>query len=156
MGEAIKQVQQHAQKQNKQHDKPLSAEEKHALIKIQQGAKAAGTILKNAGKGGLPPSLVLAVMKRDKFQCKVHGDRGEGEYGGIEVHHKGGIVESKWLSSKGHKNEPNNIVTICALAHDAIHQKARREGVDSGQVMPEADQGNPRRDKGLPLARPKS
>jgi hypothetical protein len=155
MGKALAHIQEESKKKDKQkqrHDKPLSREEKHSLIKIQQGAKKAGTILKNGGKGGLPPSLVLAVMSRDKFTCKVHGDKGEGEYGGIEVHHKGGIVESKWLSQKGHANEPNNIVTICAKGHDEIHNKARKDGVDSGQVTPSGDKGDPRRDHGLPDA----
>jgi len=80
-------------------------------------------------------------MKRDGYQCKVCGEMGD-KYanGGIGVHHKGGIVESKWLSKKGHSNNPNNIVTICNRCHDQLHQKARAEGRDSSQVEPEGDQ----------------
>ena len=139
MGEAIKKFQKHAKKLQKDKGKPLSAEERRALHLIRKEAREKGTKLKSGGKGGLPPSFVLTVMRRDDFKCKVHGDRGEGEHGGIEVHHKGGIVESKWLSKKGHKLEVNNVVTICAKGHDEIHNKARKEGVDSSQVTPEGD-----------------
>lgn len=129
----------HKQRGKRKFEKPLSAPERMALHKIRREAKLAGAILKSNGKGGLPPSLVLTVFRRDEFTCKVHGDKGEGEHGGLEVHHKGGIVESKWLSEKGHKNVPNNLVTVCAKAHDELHEKARAEGVDSSQVEPEGD-----------------
>lgn len=142
------------QKQDKKRSRPkLSNEQKRALHNMQTEAKAAGAILKSNGEGGLPPDLVLGVMRRDKYTCKVHGDKGEGKFGGIEVHHKGGIVESDWLSKKGHKNDPNNIVTLCAKAHDEIHNRAREDGTDSSQVTPKADKGT-RRDKGLPDAKP--
>lgn len=75
--------------------------------------------------------------------------------GGLSVHHKGGIVSSKWLSKKGHANDPNNIVSICDDCHNKEHEKAKAEGIDSSQVTPEGDKGNPRRDHGLPDAHPK-
>lgn len=153
MGEALKKVQQHAQKQGKHKARKLPAEERHALLKIQQGARKAGAVLKSSGEGGLPPSLVLGVMRRDQFTCKVHGDKGEGEYSGLTVHHKGGIVESKWLSTKGHSNDPNNIVTLCDKAHNAIHVKAKKEGVDSQQVMPKGDVGTNRDHGDLPVSK---
>lgn len=140
-----------AQKARKKRDDtprpPLSAEERLALRRMRQEAQDAGAKLRHAGRGGLSPSLVRAVMRRDGYECKIHGDRGEGEYGGLEVHHKGGVVESEWLSRKGHKNEPQNLVTLCHKAHDEIHGRARAEGVDSGQVVAEADTGT-RRDHG--------
>ncbi len=157
MSEALRKVMQHdkaKQHKKQREERPLSREDKKALRNIQLEARQAGAVLKSAGKGGLPPSFVLGVFRRDKFTCKVHGDKGEGDKGGLEVHHKGGIVESEWLSKKGHKLEPNNVVTLCNKAHDEIHNKARAEGVDSSQVTPEADEGT-KRDHGKPVAKPK-
>lgn len=139
MGElSVNYVKSKKRQDREQRDK-LPAGERKALIKIRREARQHGAVLTDGGKGGLPPSLVLGVFRRDKWKCKIHGDRGEDDYGGLQVHHKGGIVESKWLSKKGHSNDPNNIVTLCAQAHDEIHNKARDEGVDSSQVEPEGD-----------------
>lgn len=115
-------------------EKPIPEQEQAALDKLHQEAEEVGTDLASDGKGGLPPSLVLGVMRRDKYRCKRCGSQK-----GISVHHKGGIVESKWLSSKGHHNDANNLVTICEACHDAIHEEAREEGVDSSQVTPKGD-----------------
>lgn len=116
-------------------DEPeLHPHEKNALAKLQAEAKAKGATLANGGKGGLPPSLVLGVFRRDKYACKRCGKQKD-----LSVHHKGGIVESKWLSKKGHKNDPNNISVICTKCHDAIHQEAKREGNDSSQKKPAGD-----------------
>lgn len=129
----------HKRKLEKEERKPLSAEERLALHRLRREARKAGARLKNNGKGGLPPSLVLAVMRRDEYTCKVHGDHGGDENGGLTLHHKGGVIESEWLSKKGHKNDKNNLVTICNRAHDEIHQQAREDGTDSSQVEPEGD-----------------
>lgn len=150
MGKALRKFQQHAKKLEKDKERPLSAPERKALHLLRKEARKAGTTLASGGKGGLPPSFVLNVMRRDDYQCKVCGGRDS-----IGLHHKGGIVESKWLSKKGHKLEANNVVTICDKCHDNIHQKARREGTDSSQVTPEADEGT-RRDHGKPAAHPSS
>lgn len=153
MGEQLaKHMRSRREKEREKKRDSLAPGEEVALEKLKAEAEEAGAILTSDGEGGLPPSLVLGVMRRDKFTCKVHGDKGEDDYGGLQVHHKGGIVESKWLSKKGHANEPNNIVTICAKGHDEIHNKAREDGVDSGQVTPSGDKGDKRRDKGLPDA----
>jgi 5-methylcytosine-specific restriction endonuclease McrA len=140
MSEALKTWAKHADRTRERHEPVLSREERRSLQLIRQEARAAGSELKSNGKGGLSPSLVLGVMRRDEYTCKVCGQKGnKAENGGIEVHHKGGIVESKWLSEKGHKNVKNNLVTICVACHDRIHNKAREEGVDSSQVEPEGD-----------------
>lgn len=112
----------------------LSGEEKRALSILRKEAKRSKATLASGGKGGLPPSLVLGVMRRDQYKCKLCGCSDS-----LSMHHKGGIVESNWLSNKGHLNQPNNLVTICVACHDRIHQKARREGVDSSQIRPKAD-----------------
>lgn len=115
-------------------EKTLNAEEKKALSNLRKEAKKKRATLASGGKGGLPPSLVLGVMRRDGYTCKLCGGIKD-----LSMHHKGGIVESNWLSNKGHLNQPNNLVTICVSCHDRIHKKAKREGVDSTQVTPKAD-----------------
>ncbi len=160
MGKQAQKIGRDENSQQRRNDLPrkdkLNGEERNALEKLRRGARQEGSFLSSGGKGGLPPSLVLHCMRRDKYRCKTCGELGNQDNGGIGVHHKGGIVESKWLSKQGHSNTPANIVSICASCHDKEHQKAKAEGVDSSQVTPEGDKGNPRRDKGLPDADPKS
>lgn len=126
-------------KSDRPQDDELRPGEQKALDKIQKEAKQVKSFLTTGGKGGLPPSLVLGVMRRDKYTCKTCGQKGSKENGGLGVHHKGGVAESKWLSAKGHTNDPNNLVSICANCHDKVHEKARAEGVDSSQVTPDGD-----------------
>lgn len=105
----------------------LSPEERKALARLQREARENGAVLTTDGKGGLPPSLVLGVFRRDGYQCKVHGDRGEGDFGGLQLHHIGGVdaPTSRWMQTKGHSNDPNNLVVLCALAHDSVHDDDR-------------------------------
>lgn len=116
---------------------------------IAEAAKFGATLGKPDAKGGLPPQLVLNALRRDRYRCKRCGSRDK-----VGPHHKGGVVESGWLSRKGHANELNNISTICERCHDRVHDQARAEGVDSSQVLPEGDVGDSRRDRGQPRARP--
>lgn len=118
---------------------PLSREERLALHRLRREARAAGSLLQNRGRGGLPPSLALAVMRRDEFTCKICGEKGNKDNGGIGLHHKGGIIDSDWLDNKGHKNDLNNLVTCCDRDHGKLHEKAREEGKDSTQVEPKGD-----------------
>ncbi len=108
---------------------PLPREERHALHKLRREAKAAGSRLHSAGMGGLPPSLILHVFRRDAYTCKVCGLLGSRDNGGLTAHHKGGIPESAWLRKKGHANEPANLVSICNSCHDRIHQEAEAAGI---------------------------
>jgi 5-methylcytosine-specific restriction endonuclease McrA len=114
-------------------------QERAALHKLRVEAHRAGALLHDFGRGGLPSSLCLHVMRRDQYRCKVCGTDGQG-CGGLTLHHKGGIVESAWLDNQGHKNKPSNLVTICGPCHDRLHDKARAEGVDSSQVEPKGDE----------------
>jgi len=113
----------------------LPAPEAKALERVREEAAAKGATLLTNGKGGLPPSLVLGEMRRDEYRCKRCGGRE-----GLSLHHKGGVVASRWLAKKGHSGDFNNVTTICGKCHDAIHQQARAAGVDSSQVKPERDQ----------------
>lgn len=134
--------------------KPLSPQESKDLGTLRSEAKKAGSFLATGGKGGLSPTLVLQVMRRDKFTCKACGKKGTPD-NGITVHHRGGIIASQSLSDKGHESKPNNVVTLCEHCHDNMHEKARKLGIDATQVTPAADKGT-KRDHGLPLANPPS
>ena len=102
-------------------------DERRARAAILREARAAGAVLTDPHqRGGLPASLVLGVFRRDEFTCRVHGDKGEGENGGLQVHHKGKIQNpSPWLARKGGSNDPSNLVALCRRAHDGIHDKDR-------------------------------
>lgn len=125
--------------QPRQERAPLSSEERLALHKLRTEARKAGARLATGGRGGISPSLALFCFRRDGYRCQLHGDRGQGENGGLTLHHRGGIVASQLLSKMGHKNIPENLQVICELAHDEVHDAARAEGIDSSQVEPEGD-----------------
>lgn len=116
----------------------LNAQERRALQKIRLEAKAKAASLTTNGKGGLPPSLVLHVFRRDEWRCKRCGCDGNGR-GGLTMHHKAGVVASRWLDEKGHANDPNNLVTLCKSCHDAVHEDAKARGIDSTQIKPLGD-----------------
>jgi len=160
MGEALLKLRKASEQVDRLNDRPrddgLNPQERRALRVMRREAAAAGSKLTSGGKGGLPPSLVLGVMRRDKYRCKTCGELGSDQNGGLGVHHRGGIVASKWLSRQGHQNKPANIVSICNSCHDRLHEKARAEGNDSSQVLPEGDEGT-KRDKGdRPVAHPEA
>jgi hypothetical protein len=94
---------------------------------MKREARSNGATLDRPGHGGLSNSLVLTVLRRDQYRCKVHGDAGEGTFGGLRLHHKGGLDNpvSAWLKLKGKSNETNNLVTVCARGHDEIHNRDR-------------------------------
>ena len=130
----------------------LSPDDAAELAKLQKEAKRANAYLASGGKGGLDPHLAHAVFKRDKYRCKQCGTRGR-SHNGLTLHHKGGIVSSERESRAGHKNELSNIVTICERCHDTDHKKARKEGIDSSQVLPKGDKDTKRDHGDLPVAK---
>ena len=70
MGQASVQYAKSKQDQQPRDDKPRwNAQERLALKKMRREAKAAGATLENNGEGGLAPSLVLGIMRRDHFRC---------------------------------------------------------------------------------------
>lgn len=109
-------------------DPDLPAEERLALARIRTEAREQGAGLHSGGEGGLPPSLVLGVFRRDQWRCKRCGGAGD-----LSIHHKGGVFASKWLRSKGHAPTLNNLVTLCTRCHDTVHDDARAQGLDSSQ-----------------------
>jgi 5-methylcytosine-specific restriction endonuclease McrA len=103
----------------------MTKDERGALRNMRKEAKLRGATLHDNGEGGLPSSLVLGVMRRDKYKCKRCGTRKD-----LTMHHKGHLKNptSRWLAKKGRESDPNNIVTLCVNCHDAIHQEDEKEG----------------------------
>jgi len=95
-------------------------EERKALARLRQEARAAGAQLKKAGKGGLPSSFALGAYRRGKYACAVHGDRGEGEYGGLELHHRR-------HPKPGQRDRVEDVYVVCSKAHDEIHNPQGEE-----------------------------
>ena len=95
-------------------------DEKAALVVLRREARRSGATLATGGKGGLPSTLVLSVMRRDQYRCKRCGGNQN-----LVVHHKAGLKNptSEWLAKKGKSNDRNNIVTICDSCHSAVHDE---------------------------------
>lgn len=150
-------------KPDRARDDELPPGEAKALAILRKEAKAEGSKLATGGKGGLPPSLVLNVMRRANYRCEYDGFPGEAKKarcnelgteanGGITVHHKGGIPATAALSNAGHTTTPKNLATLCGMHHTLLHEKARDKGVDSSQVLPAGDEGTDRDRGGKPPA----
>ena len=133
MGKAaakLMQAQEGEKRQDRPQERPLSPHEKIALKKLRREAKAAGATLATGGKGGLDPSLVLGVMRRDRFKCKRCGGADV-----LSVHHKQHLDHpvGKWLKKKAKikgqgRNDPSLIATVCEGCHTSIHNEDRERG----------------------------
>lgn len=119
-------------------DDKLQPDEANALKKLQAEAKRQGNLLSSGGKGGLPPSLVWHVFRRDMedgvFRCKVCGEMGTEDNGGLGVHHKyQHITEPKarakgmLANDEGRRNDPSQMIVICATCHDKVHERDRAQ-----------------------------
>jgi 5-methylcytosine-specific restriction endonuclease McrA len=98
----------------------MAPRERAVLKLLNAEAREVGATLLTGGRGGLPPSLVLGVFRRDKYRCKRCGTQQD-----LTVHHKGGLDNpvSAWLADKGKRNDFNNLVVACAKCHQAIHDE---------------------------------
>lgn len=118
----------------------MSPSQRKALWTLRKEARQAGSLLSTGGKGGLDSTLVLGVMRRDKYKCKACGEPGTKENGGLGVHHKNDHLEEpkkkakeRWLEQHGQRNKENAIVAICARCHDRVHEKDRAKFGDAEQ-----------------------
>lgn len=112
-----------------------NAQERAALRKMRREAKAGGATLHNDGRGGLPPSRVLGVMRRDEWRCKKCGGNQR-----LSLHHKSehmadpkARARSRLLRREGRVDAASNLATICQSCHDAIHQEDRKEHGEQSQ-----------------------
>jgi hypothetical protein len=123
-------------------EKKLSAQERLALRKLRREAKAAGATLESNGEGGLAPSLVLGVMRRDRFRCT--NEHCPDPKKALTVDHISGHPKEIAASGEarrrkdlkrgvalGHINTPAAIHTLCAHCHDEVHTRERE--IDSGK-----------------------
>lgn len=130
MGEALKKlVTENRESEKKKREDRQSPDEIRALKILQREAKEHGATLESDGKGGLPSSLCLYVFRRDHYQCKRCSAKKN-----LTLHHKGHLdnPQSKYLAKMGKKNDPKNLVTLCADqpdgspgCHDDIHDEDR-------------------------------
>lgn len=102
----------------------LPVEEQKALERLQTEAKNRGVFLTTGGRGGIPPSIVLGILRRDEWKCKRCGTDGA-DRGGLGIHHKGGVSLSARLVALGTRTSRSNLVTLCKECHDAIHDEDR-------------------------------
>ena len=129
--------------------KKLSGQERNALKKLRREAKAAGATLETNGEGGLPPSLVLGRMRRDKWRCT--NEHCPNPKKNLTVDHISGhpkeIAQDPEARGRkdlkrgialGHVDNIDAIHTICARCHDAVHDRERE--IDKGK-KPEAMPG---------------
>ena len=134
---------QQQKKQDQHDDKPRwNAQEKLALKKMRREAKAAGATLENNGEGGLAPSLVLGIFRRDHFRC-VNEDcptpKKDLSLDHISGHPKEIAADPEARHRKdlklgiklGHVAKMEALRTICARCHDRCHDRERE--IDAGE-----------------------
>jgi 5-methylcytosine-specific restriction endonuclease McrA len=88
----------------------LPEQEQLALLNIRSEARGNNATLDSDGRGSLPPSLVLGVFRRDRWECSRCETRHS-----LTIHHK------KLLCKTRH-NELCNLTTVCIECHAAIHK----------------------------------
>ena len=110
-------------------EKPMPSSDAKALDRIQIEAKEHGATLHSQGKGGLPPSIVLGVFRRDGWHCHKCGGTQD-----LTIHHKADILASPYLRKLHQvagRTDPKNLATICHRCHDSIHEQARQDGTEA-------------------------
>jgi len=140
MSQALKKWVNHQRAQATPERQPLGPEERRSLVMLRKEARETKSVLKAGRFGRLNPSLILSVLRRDKYRCSVHGDNGSGTYGGLTLHASGAISEDSWLAIAGRHMTIDNLVTLCVQAHDDLHARPRMNVTDSVQVIENVEQ----------------
>lgn len=100
-----------------------------AIERMEAEAIEHGATLHSHGRGGLPPSVVLGIFRRDGWHCHKCGGKAD-----LTIHHKADVLASDYLR-RLHKvagrTDPRNLATICHSCHDAIHEEAREQGISA-------------------------
>lgn len=109
-----------ARESTTQAEPPIPPREAAVLAIIAREAETAGATLRSGGRGGLPPSLVLGIFRRDHWRCRRCGGKED-----LTIHHVGGIILTKWLVKKGARNDPANLLTLDHKCHDKVHDEGR-------------------------------
>lgn len=108
---------------------PVPMGEAKALERIEVEALEHDATLHSQGRGGLPASVVLGILRRDGWHCHKCGDTQD-----LTIHHKADILASPYLR-RLHKiagrTDPKNLVTLCHSCHDDVHEEAREEGTEA-------------------------
>lgn len=103
--------------------------EAKALDRMQAEAIEHGATLHSEGRGGLPASIVLGVLRRDEYRCHKCGGKED-----LTMHHKADIFASDYLR-RLHKvagrTDARNLVTLCQKCHDSVHEQARLDSTEA-------------------------
>lgn len=120
-------------------DEPLPKDERNALNKLKNAAIDQDCVLSSDGEGGLLPSLVWHVFRRDadkqgNFICKQCGEKGTDDNGGLGLHHIRQHMRDPKLMKQGAKatvegrrNDPKELEVICDRCHNEVHEEDREE-----------------------------
>jgi len=110
----------------------MPVEERNALRKTREEAKAAGATLATDGEGGIPASQALGVFRRCEWKCmRCSGQKN------LSLHHKAHLdnpsKKMRRLGRRVEKDDPRGLVAICEDCHDSIHNadRANVEGNDA-------------------------
>lgn len=139
------------------HGKPRrSPQEQRALKTLRKEARAAGATLETNGEGGLPSSLVLGRMRRDKYRCSNEDCPNPKK--NLTIDHVSGhpkeIAEDPGARGRkdlkrgikaGHVSTIDAIHTICSRCHGMVHDRER--SIDKGE-KPEAMPGSKEKEHG--------
>jgi len=138
------------QPQDKPQPKKWSAQERLCLKKIRREAKAAGATLESNGEGGLNPSLVLGIFRKGGWKCS--NENCPSPKKDLTVDHISGHpkeirrdpnarkrADLKRGIKLGHVNVTAALHVLCALCHDAVHDRERE--IESGE-KPEPMRGD--------------
>jgi hypothetical protein len=126
------------QLRGKKQDGKSSRADEHVVKQIQAEAKKNGaTLEKEGGRGGLKPSLMLALLRKYKWRCDVDGCKTPKER--LTADHISGHAKEIEQDPKarknpelrkgielGHVNEIDALHIVCAMHHDREHDRERK------------------------------
>lgn len=95
----------------------MTLDERRALSRLVAEARAKRAVLFRPARSALPPSITLGVMRADNFKCQMHGDRGEGDRGGLLVHRISDVLEENEQRFARNLNDRQNLITVCRAGY---------------------------------------
>jgi hypothetical protein len=95
----------------------LPREERGALHQMRVEATDAGVALSDTILySDVPPTVALAVMRRDRYQCALHEDRCTGPMHVVSKY----PVKFVWH----HQNNPTHLITVCKAGTDVAQRQS--------------------------------
>ncbi len=91
----------------------MTLDERRALSRLLAETRSNRAVLFRPARSSLPPSILLGVLRSDAFTCQMHGDHGEGEFGGLLVHRISDVLEENRQRFARNLNDRQNLITVC-------------------------------------------